>query len=75
VRPLDLLKVAVVVVGLALWAYGFRADIPIYRWVGVAFVAAAFLLRFLGPRPPRRQRRWTRPGSPTDEKTEEPPER
>lgn len=74
-KPLDLLKVTVVVVGLVLWAYGFREGVPVYRWVGVAFVAAAFLLRFFGPRPPPRARRWGRSTSPpAEEPPEEPPE-
>jgi hypothetical protein len=40
-------KLAFGVVGIALFAYGIRADEPIFRWVGIGFVAVAFLLRFL----------------------------
>jgi hypothetical protein len=33
-------------VGLLVWGYGYRIDDPVIRWVGIAFLAAAVLLRF-----------------------------
>ena len=41
-------KLAAATVGVMLLAWGMRADEPTIRWVGIAFLAAAFLLRFAG---------------------------
>ncbi|HEY9514954.1 MAG TPA: hypothetical protein VIQ74_04670 [Gemmatimonadaceae bacterium] len=46
-KPVDMLKVVLVVVALAIWAYGIRIDSNSAMLVGVAFVVTAFLLRFL----------------------------
>lgn len=46
-KPLDLLKVVLVLVALLIWAYGIRTDSNGTMLVGVAFVVAAFLLRFV----------------------------
>jgi hypothetical protein len=43
-------KLAVAVVGLLIWAYGVRSDDATVRWIGIAFLAGAFLLRFVGRR-------------------------
>ena len=43
-------KMAFAVVGLLIWAYGLRTDDTALRWLGIVFLLAAFLLRFL--------RRW-----------------
>jgi hypothetical protein len=46
-------KVALVVIGILIWAYGVRVDDRTFTWVGIGFLVAAFLLRFLGrTRPP-----------------------
>ena len=45
-------KIAIVVVGLATWFYGQRVDDARVRWLGIAFLAAAFLLRFVRARRP-----------------------
>lgn len=46
-KPIDLLKVVLVLVALAIWAYGVRTDNNTMMLVGVVFVVAAFLLRFV----------------------------
>ena len=43
---LTLVKVVLALAGLAVFLYGATTDQPPVRWVGVAFVVAAFLLRF-----------------------------
>jgi hypothetical protein len=42
------------VIGIVVWAYGYRADDATIRWAGIALLAMAVLLRFWGgrPRPP-----------------------
>ena len=45
-------KLALAVVGLLIWAYGLRADDAVVRWLGIAFLASAFLLRFVRRRQP-----------------------
>lgn len=40
-------KLAFAVVGLLIWAYGLRTDDAAVRWLGIAFLLAAFLLRFV----------------------------
>lgn len=45
-------RFAVVVAGILVWAYGYRADDAMIRWVGIALLAVAVLLRFWPGRPP-----------------------
>ena len=40
------IQLALLVVGLIVWGYGQRTDDERLRWIGIAFFAAAFLLRF-----------------------------
>ena len=47
------LKLGLAVAGLILWGYGVRADVDSLRWTGIAFLAAAAILRFVGPRSSR----------------------
>jgi hypothetical protein len=44
-------RFGVAVIGIAVWAYGFRVDDPRIRWVGIACLAVAVLLRFWARRP------------------------
>lgn len=39
-------KFGLTVIGLIVFAAGVRMDHPVLRWVGIGFVAAAFLTRF-----------------------------
>jgi hypothetical protein len=50
------LKVGLAFIGLVLFGYGVRADNERMRWIGIAFLAAAAVLRFVGPRSSRRKR-------------------
>jgi len=43
-------KVAFALAGVAIFAYGVRNENAVVRWVGIAFVVAAFLLRFVKKR-------------------------
>ena len=43
-------KLAIAAVGLAVFLTGARLELPPVRWIGIALVAVAFLLRFIGPR-------------------------
>ena len=47
-------KLAAATVGVMVLAWGMRVDEPTIRWVGIAFLAAAFLMRFArrAPEPP-----------------------
>ena len=47
-------KLGLAVAGLILWGYGARVDVNWLRWVGIGFLAAAAILRFVGPRSSRR---------------------
>jgi hypothetical protein len=44
------IKLAFAVAGLLVWGYGQRVDDATIRWVGIALLAAAVLLRFLPKR-------------------------
>lgn len=44
------LKLACAVVGLLVWGYGYRVDSPTLRWIGIAFLAAAVILRLVPKR-------------------------
>ena len=46
------LKIACALAGVGIFAYGVRSEDNIVRWVGIAFVIVAFLLRFLKKRAP-----------------------
>lgn len=46
-RSIAWMKVALATVGIITWAYGVREDDHRVRWLGIAFLACAFLLRFL----------------------------
>jgi uncharacterized membrane protein len=45
-------KIAFALAGVAIFAYGVRSEDAVVRWVGIAFVVAAFLLRFVKKRVP-----------------------
>ena len=47
---LSQLKLGLTVVGVVLFGYGVRADDVRLRWVGIAFLAVAVILRFVGRR-------------------------
>ena len=48
--PLTATKLTLAVTGLALFGYGVRTDLVVWRWTGIACLGLAFLLRFVGPR-------------------------
>ena len=48
------LKLGLVFIGLVLFGYGVRTETEQTRWIGIAFLAAAAVLRFVGPRSSRR---------------------
>jgi hypothetical protein len=43
-------QLALLFVGLVVWAYGQRVDDELLRWIGVGCFAAAFVLRMLRSR-------------------------
>lgn len=45
------LKLALVVIALTIWAWGYSVDDSLLRIVGIAVLLIAFLLRFVGRRP------------------------
>ena len=42
-------KVALAIIAIVLIGYGMRVDSPTLRWVGIAFLVAAFAVRFIKP--------------------------
>ena len=55
-NPSTLLRVrlGLSLVGFLIWAWGARSDNRPAMWVGIAFMGAAVIARFFGPRPGRR---------------------
>jgi fatty acid desaturase len=47
---IDRLKLVIMVVAIAIWAYGVRTASRPLMLVGIGFVVVAFLLRFVGRR-------------------------
>lgn len=45
------IKILLAVAGITVWAFGYRQDDATLRWVGIALLAVAALLRFYRPRP------------------------
>jgi hypothetical protein len=50
VSALNRTKLAFAVIGLIIFAAGIRLDQSRLRWIGIAFVAVAWMLRFAKPR-------------------------
>jgi hypothetical protein len=46
-------RIALLVVGLAVWGYGARVDDSQLRLIGIALLALSLVLRFFKPRTPR----------------------
>jgi hypothetical protein len=47
------IKFALALIGLVIFVAGARMDDARLRFIGIGFFAAAWLLRFVKPRPPR----------------------
>lgn len=47
-------KLVIAGAGIAVFLSGVRINSDLLRWIGTGLVAVAFLLRFLGRRPARR---------------------
>ena len=47
---LSQLKLGLALIGLILFGYGMRVDDMTLRWIGVGFLAAATVLRFVKPK-------------------------
>ena len=45
-------KIACALAGVGVFAYGVRTEDSVVRWVGIALVIVAFLLRFVKKRTP-----------------------
>lgn len=45
-------RFGVAVIGMLVWANGYRIDDATVRWAGIVLLAAAVLLRFMPRRPP-----------------------
>lgn len=45
------IQLVLAAIGLAVWGYGVRVDDPRREWIGIAFFAAATVLRFFKKRP------------------------
>jgi membrane protein implicated in regulation of membrane protease activity len=53
VTPLSAWRSTIAIVGVLVFLYGAKTENEIVRWVGVACLAIALVLRFLGRRQPR----------------------
>lgn len=49
--PLVRWKLALFVIGMILWMWGYRTDDSYFRVAGIVVLLVAFLLRFVGRRP------------------------
>jgi uncharacterized protein YqgC (DUF456 family) len=58
-KPLDTIKVALLLSAILIWFFGYQAHDRMVMYIGVGVMALAFLLRFLKPAPP------APPGPPT----------
>ena len=45
-KQLNLARTVVALVGVAVWGYGYRLDLPNVRLAGILILAVALLLRF-----------------------------
>ena len=44
---ITVIKIACALAGVGIFAWGVRSEENVIRWVGIAFVIVAFLLRFV----------------------------
>lgn len=44
------LRLGLALIGVVIWAYGYRADDTMLRWIGIGFLAGSVVLRFAGPK-------------------------
>ena len=44
------MRLAIAAVGVAIWVYGYRVDIDRIRWVGIAVLGVAVIMRLFAPR-------------------------
>jgi hypothetical protein len=51
--PITTARLIVALIAAVLFGYGIRTNDPALRWAGIGFLAAALLLRFVGPREKR----------------------
>ena len=58
------MKLALFLIGLILWTWGYRSDDSYFRIAGIVVLLVAFLLRFVGRRPRSREPRKDPPSSP-----------
>jgi hypothetical protein len=54
VSGLTQVKLGLAAIGLILWGYGYRVDDARLRLIGIGFLAAAAILRFVKRGPPPR---------------------
>ncbi len=47
-------QLTLLVIGIVVWGYGARTEQPMLTWIGIAFFAAAVVLRLLRSRIDRR---------------------
>ena len=45
------IKVLLAVLGITVWAFGYRQDDSTLRWIGIGLLGVAALMRFYRPRP------------------------
>jgi hypothetical protein len=57
------LKTGLLVIGMATWFWGYRTEDAAMRWLGIAFLAVAFVLRLVGRR--HSASRTDEPGGPS----------
>jgi hypothetical protein len=53
VTPLATWRVTIAIAGIVVFMWGAKTQSEAARWVGIACLVVALVLRFLGPRRPR----------------------
>ena len=53
---ITVIKIACALAGVGIFAWGVRSEETVIRWVGIAFVIVAFLLRFVKKQTPEEPR-------------------
>ena len=53
-RHLHWIRLGLSAAGIIVWLYGYQQQLDRVRWIGIGLIALSLVMRWFGPRGPRR---------------------